>query len=80
MTEDKAEASKIISFQEVLYMPIVRVEMWEGRTVEQKRELAKAITEDMVKIAGAKPEAVVVIFEDVPKHNWATGGVLWSDR
>ena len=36
-------------------MPFVIVEMWEGRTVEQKRRLAKAITDAMVEHAGCKP-------------------------
>jgi 4-oxalocrotonate tautomerase len=60
-------------------MPIIRVEMWEGRTKEQKAELAKAITEAMVKIAKTTPEHTTVVFEDVPKENWAIGGVLASD-
>lgn len=60
-------------------MPIIRVEMWEGRTKKQKAELAKAITEAMVKIAKTTPEHTTVVFEDVPKENWAIGGVLASD-
>ena len=27
-----------------------------------------------------KPEAVEIIFTDIKKHDWATGGILWSDR
>ena len=60
-------------------MPVVIVEMWEGRTVEQKRNLVKAITEAMVTHAGAKPEALHVIIHDVPKDSWAKAGVLSSD-
>ena len=59
-------------------MPIVRVSMHYGRTLAQKAELARAITEAIVKIARTTPEATTVIFEDVPKENWATGGVLAS--
>ncbi|MBA7467159.1 hypothetical protein ES703_53191 [subsurface metagenome] len=59
-------------------MPIVRVEMWPGRTKSQKAELARVITEAMVSIAHTTPEATTVIFEDVAKENWATGGVLAS--
>ena len=32
-------------------MPIIRVEMWPGRTHEQKAALAKAITDDVVEAA-----------------------------
>ena len=60
-------------------MPIVRVEMWPGRTHSQKAELAKAITEAMVTIGHTTPEATFVIFGDVPKENWAQSGVLASD-
>ena len=60
-------------------MPIVRVEMWPGRSKAQKAELAKAITEAMVKIAKTPPEATTIIFDDVAKENWAIGGKLASD-
>ena len=60
-------------------MPIVRVEMWPGRTHEQKQKLAKAITDSMVEIAKTTPEATIIVFEDVPKENWAQSGVLASD-
>lgn len=60
-------------------MPIVRVEMWEGRTHSQKAELARVITEAMVTIAHTTPEATIVVFEDIAKGNWASGGSLASD-
>jgi 4-oxalocrotonate tautomerase len=59
-------------------MPIVRVEMWPGRTQSQKAELARVITEAMVAIAHTTPEVTTVIFEDVAKENWAIGGILAS--
>ena len=60
-------------------MPIVRVEMWEGRTHAQKAELARVITEAVTTIAHTTPEATIVIFEDIAKENWASGGTLASD-
>ncbi len=60
-------------------MPIVRIEMWPGRTHAQKSELARAITEAMVTIAHTTPEATIVVFDDVEKDNWAEAGVLASD-
>jgi len=60
-------------------MPIVRVEMWPGRTHAQKEELAKLITEAIVKVTNAPPEATTIVFNDVAKENWAIGGVLASD-
>jgi 4-oxalocrotonate tautomerase len=60
-------------------MPTIRVELFAGRTVEQKRALAEALTEATVRTLGARPEGVDVIFVDIQKHDWATGGRLWSD-
>ena len=60
-------------------MPVVIVEMWEGRTVEQKRQLVGDITSAFVKI-GVPPEAVHVVLKDNPKHNWASGGKLASEN
>ena len=60
-------------------MPVVTVEMWEGRTIEQKKQLVEGITSSLVKI-GVPQEAVHVIIKDNPKHNWAIGGKLASER
>lgn len=60
-------------------MPIVRVEMWPGRTKEQKAELARAITESVVNIAHTTPDATIVVFQDVMKENWAQSGILASE-
>jgi 4-oxalocrotonate tautomerase len=61
-------------------MPTLRVELFAGRTIEQKRALAQALTEATVRTLGGSPEAVDVIFQDVHKHDWATAGQLWSDK
>jgi 4-oxalocrotonate tautomerase len=61
-------------------MPIVRVEMWTGRTHAQKQELARAITEAVCAIAETTPEATMIIFEDIEQSNWAQAGVLASDE
>ena len=61
-------------------MPTIHVELFAGRTVEQKRALAQALTEATVRTLGGSPESVDIIFRDVERHDWATGGALWSDR
>ncbi len=60
-------------------MPTLRVELFAGRTLEQKRALAQALTEATVKTLGGSADSVDVIFCDVERHDWATGGKLWSD-
>jgi len=60
-------------------MPLLRVSMWPGRTVEQKARLAKALTDTMMEVAKVPAEAVTIQFEDLPKENWATAGKLHSE-
>ncbi len=60
-------------------MPVVTVEMWEGRTIEQKKQLVEGITSSFVQI-GVPKEALHIILKDVPKHNWAIGGKLASEE
>jgi 4-oxalocrotonate tautomerase len=60
-------------------MPTIRIELFEGRTPEQKAALAKEITAACVRVLGNSPGSVDVLFHDMKKHDWATGGVLWSD-
>ena len=59
-------------------MPVVIVEMWAGRTKEQKRQLAEGITTAFTQI-GTQAEAVQVIIKDDSKDDWAIGGKLVSD-
>lgn len=61
-------------------MPTIRVEMFEGRTAEQKRALAKELTDACVRAIGASPDSVDILMFDIRKQDWATAGVLWSDK
>lgn len=61
-------------------MPTLRVELFEGRTPQQKAELAKELTEACVRVLGGSPGAVDILFFDVAKQDWATGGVMWSEK
>jgi len=54
-------------------VPVVIVEMWEGRTPEQKEKLIKGIAKAFEEL-GIKPEHLNVIIHDVPKTNWGIGG------
>ena len=61
-------------------MPTIHVELFEGRSVEMKRALAQEITAACVRVLGGSADGVDMIFSDVARHDWATGGVLWSDK
>jgi 4-oxalocrotonate tautomerase len=61
-------------------MPTLHVELFEGRTHEQKAALAKELTDACVRVLGGSADAVDIIFRDVARHDWATGGALWSEK
>ena len=61
-------------------MPHVMVEIWEGRSTEQKRRLAKAITDAMVEHVDATPDGLHVAILEFPRDSWARAGVLGIDR
>ncbi len=61
-------------------MPVVTVDLWTGRSVNQKRRLVTAITEAMAEHAGAGPEHLHVIIHDVAKDSWGRDGRLGIDN
>lgn len=61
-------------------MPVVNIQLLSGRSKDQKAKIAKAVTDALVDIAGAKPQGVQVIFSDVEKDDWANAGVLMSEK
>ena len=48
-------------------MPMIRVEMFAGRTAEQKRALAKALTEAFTSTCGGTVQSVHIVIDDVAK-------------
>jgi 4-oxalocrotonate tautomerase len=60
-------------------MPFIHVRLFEGRSIEQKRAFAEALTQDAVTHLKCKPEAVDIVFDDVKKSDWASAGRLASD-
>ena len=60
-------------------MPIITISMKEGRTKDQKAQLAKEITETVVRVTGTKPEKVNIVIKDYPAENLAHAGKLLSD-
>lgn len=60
-------------------MPVISIDMWYGRTIEQKRKLAFEITKAFENI-GTPPGQVHIIFKDHKKQDWAIGGKLTSEE
>jgi phenylpyruvate tautomerase PptA (4-oxalocrotonate tautomerase family) len=59
-------------------MTVVTIEMWENFSLEQRRELAKDITNAFVKL-GVAAENVNIIMRENPRSCWAVSGKLCSD-
>jgi 4-oxalocrotonate tautomerase len=61
-------------------MPVVIVEMLEGRTAEQKRALIAAITRALAETVNAAPASTTVIIHDNARTSWGREGRPMSDR
>ena len=57
-------------------MPVIRIDMYEGRTTDQKRACAEAVTKAWVDTCGGTAASVTIIFGDVAKKRLGDGGAL----
>jgi 4-oxalocrotonate tautomerase len=55
-------------------MPIIRIELLEGRPPAMKSELIRRVTEAVVETLKVKPEQVRVLLYEVPPEHWGVGG------
>lgn len=60
-------------------MPVVQVSVWDGMSKEAKKKVAEGMTKVLADL-GIPKEAVTVIFLEIPKSNWATGGELHTEK
>jgi 4-oxalocrotonate tautomerase len=58
----------------------MRIEMFEGRSLEQKRRLVRELTDVFASVAECDPTSVRIVISDVSTTNWAIGGELQIDR
>lgn len=61
-------------------MPIIQVNLLEGRTIDQKRKLVATMTDAVVKSLDVKPDAVRIILQEMTRDDYAIGGVLAVDK
>lgn len=57
-------------------MPMVTIEWLDGRSQEQKTQLADAMTKAFVDIAKVSKDQVWIVFKDVKRSDWSMGGKL----
>jgi 4-oxalocrotonate tautomerase len=59
-------------------MPIMRVTVWSGMTLENKKKTVEGITKVLTEM-GIPPQATTVVISEIPRENWATAGKLYSE-
>ncbi|MHB1058844.1 MAG: 4-oxalocrotonate tautomerase [Rhodanobacter sp.] len=60
-------------------MPILRLEMHPGRTVEQKRAFVREVTRVTAETLACPPESLDILISEVPRDAWANAGKLRAD-
>ncbi len=61
-------------------MPIIRIDMMEGRTPEMKENLIAALCEATVKTLNVRPEQVRIIINELPKAHYSIAGKSVAKR
>ena len=64
---------------EEVSMPNITVELLAGRTLDQRRAFAQAVTDDAVALLGARRQDVRMVFTEITADIVANGGVLASE-
>lgn len=60
-------------------MPFITIEMIEGRSPEQKRQLMEGVTKLFTETLQIPEDRVFIFFEDLKKDHYARGGKFVSD-
>ncbi len=55
-------------------MPIIRIELFPGRSHEIKMDIARGITELLEVKAGISPSATTIMFTEMARSDWFVGG------
>jgi 4-oxalocrotonate tautomerase len=60
-------------------MPYVNIRTAGKLSAEQKREIAKGISELMERVANKPKSSCYIVFDEVPRENWAKGENILAD-
>ncbi|HAH96146.1 MAG TPA: 4-oxalocrotonate tautomerase [Firmicutes bacterium] len=61
-------------------MPIIQIELLEGRTIDQKRALVERVTQAVCETINAPAEAVSIIIREMKREDYAKAGKLAADK
>ena len=60
-------------------MPYVRIEVTQGVTRDQKRDLVSDVTRSLVERLGKRPEHIHIVIDEVAEDNWGFAGELTDE-
>lgn len=60
-------------------MPIVQFHLLEGRTVEQKRLLARRICDTVCEVLEVAPQSVRIIINEMKREEYSVAGITAAD-
>lgn len=60
-------------------MPVVQITILP-QSAEKKAEMAKAITEEIYRIAGIPKESITIGFYELPAENFCTNGIMLTEK
>lgn len=61
-------------------MPLVQIEMFEGRTVDQKRQMVSKVADALAETLNCSRDKVIIVIREMKKENLAEGGILLVDK
>lgn len=59
----------------MINMPIVNIQMMEGRTDEQKTALIREVTDAVMSAISSPEESIRVLLQEIPKKHFGISGV-----
>jgi len=61
-------------------MPIIHISIAKGRSQDQKRTLARKLTDVTAETLGVDPEKIWIRIDEFEKENFSVNGELMCDR
>jgi 4-oxalocrotonate tautomerase len=61
-------------------MPIIEMHLMQGRTREQKRAVAEAVSEAVTRTLGVRPEQVRLLITEHGSEEFSVGGITAGQR
>lgn len=61
-------------------MPIIQINLMEGRSPAQKRALVASVTDAVVEALGADPQSVRILIHELQPENYALAGITAAEQ